>query len=114
MLMLTHTGLAPDAPDVPVAGWDAASGERYTFLYAADGYCLPLGGGSGTAAAAVLPEGGGLLMKALALGPGLMCATLAVAAGEPQVCGRWGRGRVLAAGMCGWRRTHAPLLLPPR
>ena len=56
-----HTGLQPNAPDVPVTGWDAQRGEQYTFTYLADG--------SGSAA-----EGAGLLVRlcnaACALGGG--------------------------------------------
>ncbi|GBG00027.1 hypothetical protein Rsub_12757 [Raphidocelis subcapitata] len=78
--------VAPDAPEVDAAGWNAAA-DRYTLLYRA-GAGPPVGGaasGSGGGAGGPAPPHG-LLLKALPMGGGSMVASLASSrGGEPAV-----------------------------
>ncbi|KAF8063749.1 proteasome inhibitor [Scenedesmus sp. PABB004] len=63
----TLEGLSADAPDAPVAGWDA-SAEQYAFGYVADAAAAPGGGAVARPAA--------LLLKVLSLGGDALLATL--------------------------------------
>lgn len=71
----THTGLAADAPDAPLAGWNSSS-ESYSFAYLSE---------SDDAAAAAAPVVK-LLLKVLAMGDTSLVACLATdaAGAQPQ------------------------------